>query len=306
MDEFLQMKKDIGKLKILEKKFQKLTSEIENKNKEVSTLLNQYEKEKKDVLHMQQESLTVFIQRITGRYDKKMEKELQEEIQAKFKYDAAKAELKEMQFENRELMKEILELKKLSNDFDLKVKKRRDELLNKSDEEGDLFRKLENEVSYYAEKLTEISNALTSIRRLLDTARSAINSLQKAESWATFDVWTKGGIITHAAKYSYIDDAQSKFDVLSSQLKTLKNDLSDFDDLLYGNLSGISSSQRAIDFWFDNIFTNLSVRSQIRDNSDTLRNLMGKLTKIENTLLEKQKEYEKQISSKESEQEKML
>lgn len=36
---------------------------------------------------------------------------------------------------------------------------------------------------------------------------------------------------------------------------------------------GINSTTRAVDYWFDNIFTDLNVRSTIRENQEKLRRL---------------------------------
>lgn len=306
MNLFLQMKKDIGRLNVLENKFRNQKFKLDKKEMEVRNLLDQYEKEKRDVLNMQEESLSLFLLRITGRFDKKMKKEMQEEIDAKMKFDAAKTDLELIREEYKTLISEILELKKVSNEYEMKVKAVRDELINSQDEKGNLFRILENQISIISRQLTEISKALSAAKKVVETSRSALESLQKAESWATYEVWMKGGIISHAAKYSHVDEAQSKFNVLSSQIKNLKSELSDVDGFLNENLSEISSSQRTVDFWFDNIFTNLSVRSKIRDNMDTLREIMGKVRNIESKLLERQKSIEREMETKESEQEEII
>jgi hypothetical protein len=44
--------------------------------------------------------------------------------------------------------------------------------------------------------------------------------------------------------------------------------------------SQIDSSTRAIDFWFDNIFTDMRVRDQIRGNKEQIRSLHGKINGV--------------------------
>jgi hypothetical protein len=60
------------------------------------------------------------------------------------------------------------------------------------------------------------------------------------------------------AKYYLIDSAVESFHRLSSQLRDLKAELNDVEGLTASRLIEISSSQRTVDFWFDNIFTGLS------------------------------------------------
>jgi hypothetical protein len=76
------------------------------------------------------------------------------------------------------------------------------------------------------------------------------------------------------AKYSHIDEAEQRFGVLSSQLRDLKSELADVDGMSVDGLSEISGVQRAVDFWFDNIFTDLSVRGQIKANAAEIDRLL--------------------------------
>lgn len=52
-------------------------------------------------------------------------------------------------------------------------------------------------------------------------------------------------------KYNHIDNAQTDFDILSSQLRELRKELMDIDFAVDFQLTGIDSTTRMIDFWFD-------------------------------------------------------
>ena len=103
--------------------------------------------------------------------------------------------------------------------------------------------------------------------------------LNSAHGWATYDVWTKGGIFSHIAKYDHVDNAQKEFNKLNYQLRALQR------NFLYehGQISRISRYRcynRAVDYWFDNIFTDLNVRSTIRENQEKLRRLERNIDNI--------------------------
>jgi hypothetical protein len=95
------------------------------------------------------------------------------------------------------------------------------------------------------------------------------------------------GIISHMVKYSHIDDAERNFHTLSSQLRSLKSELSDVKGLALPWLNQISSGQRMVDFWSDNIFTDLSVRSKVSENADKIRELFKNIKDVEKSLKSK-------------------
>jgi hypothetical protein len=67
---------------------------------------------------------------------------------------------------------------------------------------------------------------------------------------------------------------------LNSQLEDLQKELSDVNLSGVSSFSGIDSVTRTIDFWFDNIFTDLNVRSRIRNDNESLRSLREKINDV--------------------------
>jgi len=130
------------------------------------------------------------------------------------------------------------------------------------------------------QQLVETDEALKAAIGVTNTGERAAQHLGSAEKWATYDVWFKSGIISHMAKYDHIDNAESEFNRLDSQLKNLKKELKDVRMLDTPEISTISSSQRAVDFWFDNIFTDLNVRGKIRNDIEQLESLLSSIYKI--------------------------
>ena len=67
---------------------------------------------------------------------------------------------------------------------------------------------------------------------------------------------------------------------LNSQLEDLHKELQDLNLSGVASLDGIDSGTRTIDFWFDNIFTDLNVRERIRDDNDRVSGLFDKISGI--------------------------
>lgn len=305
--QLFELRDRVSALSTLEKRFESLKQSIQKTEKEVSNLLQQYERESKDVDQMQRESLSAFLFRLVGKYEDKLEKEQLEEINAKTAYDCAVAHLEHLIQEKDELESRITALRQDEKTYQCELETRRCELSSKlSEPDGVRYTELENERKAIISQITEIEEALKAANRAMSTADKIAKSLDSAEGWATFDSFTRGGIISHMAKYSHIDEAEQNFNVLSHNLQELKSELSDVKGLTVSGLSEISSGQRTIDFWFDNIFTDLSVRSQIKDNAEQINELIKNIYKAQAVLDAKRSELENKLDKNKQREEELL
>ena len=288
MKDLPEIRDNLGSIEPLENKISALNERLKCAETEVAFLLKKYENESYDVRKMQTEGFSSFILKTIGKYEGRLEKEKQEEIQAKINYDRALADLDEIKQEKQALEVRLSSLHSLALKYESELKKRRNQIQQRlSESKGQQYQKYENEIKDTISQITEVEEALHAANNVKLTAQSAVESLRSAESWSTAEIWLGGGIITHAYKYSHIDKAEDCFNRLSSQIETLRTELEDVRELFVSDFTHISSTQRAIDFWFDNIFTNWSVRSKVRENIDRVRLLQEQIYEIEEKLNEK-------------------
>lgn len=307
MEHLSELRDRVLMLPSLERRIAILQQELQKAEDEAVDLLRQYEQEQRGVEQIQKESLSSFILKAIGRYDDKLEEERREEINAKLAYDRVKSRCDSLIREKDELSSRISALRGEEQTYQMELTIRRRELANKfSKPEGTRYVELESERKTIVTQITEIKEALSAAARTKATARSALESLNSAEGWATFDAFTRGGIISHIAKYSHIDSAEQNFHTLSSQLRDLRTELSDVDGLTASGLNEISSCQRTVDFWFDNIFTDLSVRSQIKDNAEQISRLLGSINNAESALKRKLSEQELKFADNRHREEELL
>jgi len=305
--QILELRDRVLTLPALEKRLAALTQELQNANDEVSNLLRQYKRESLDVERMQQDSFSAFLLRLIGRYEDKLEQEQREEINAKIAYDRAAAHLDHLVREKDALASRISALRADEKAYQRELENRRHELSGKlSQPDGIRYAELEKERNAIISQMTEIEEALRAASRARSTAEKITNSLDSAQGWATYDAFTRGGIISHMAKYSHIDEAEANFNVLSHNLRELKSELSDVQGLTVSGLTEISSGQRTIDFWFDNIFTDLSVRGQIRDNAEQVAQLITSIRNAEAMLQAKLRELESALEKNRRSEEELL
>lgn len=291
-----EIKNNIAILPVLRERAEKLRTRIRDAEREVNTLLNKYKEECLDVEQLKNSSFSTFLLKAIGKYEGKLEKETQETITAKLEYDKACQHVDELRKELHDMEERIIALKDQEKTYESEIKKREQMLLSRMNTAvSEQYIKLEQERDFLQRQLIEMDEALHTANRAKNTAKNAMNHLDSAESWATYDVWFKSGVFSHMAKYDHIDQAESDFNRLSSQLKDLRKELSDININDAPGLASIDSSTRAVDFWFDNIFTDLRVRDRIRGNIDQVRSVYGNISRIISKIENKKREIHERL-----------
>lgn len=92
----------------------------------------------------------------------------------------------------------------------------------------------------------------------------AAELLGSAQSWSTWDVFGGGGLVTDLMKYGQVDRAQELLRRADEALQAFSRELA---DLHLDALRGVQADQmtRTFDVWFDNIFSDMAVRSRIQE-----------------------------------------
>jgi len=276
-----EMRNRLNILPVMKERSVKLHARITEAENEVKSLLAKYEAESMDVEQMKAEKLSVYILKLTGRYEGKLNKETEQMLAAKMEYDKASEKVKELRFQSKEADERLAALRQEEQVYEAELNKREEIIRNDVNSEASRkYRELEETQNLLSRQLIETKEALRAANRVISTADIAMEHLGSAEKWATYDMWTRGGILSHMAKYEHIDNAEEASYRLSSQMDDLKRELSDINIPETAGFSGIDSTTRAVDFWFDNIFTDLNVRSRIRDDSEQLRSTRNQIWEV--------------------------
>lgn len=303
----IEIKNRLAMLPGLIDRREKLQSKIYDAEIDVKDLLSRLEAETLDVEQLKKDSFSAFLFKLTGRYEGKLDKESQEALAAKNEYDKATEWVKNLKAEYFELGRKITELRNDEELYKTELVKREEAIQqNTTGEVYDEYKRIEGECEEFSKQLVETDEAISAANSVRATCESALDSLESAEDWATYDVWGKGGILSHMAKYDNIDDAQECFNRLSYQLKDLQAELKDVNLLDISDITIIDSTTRTFDFWFDNIFTDLSVRNKIREDIDMVNSLDSHMGDIIDTLKENRLEITKRLRELEMQKNELL
>lgn len=302
-----EIRNNLSTLPVLQERLERLSQQIHTAEGTVTALKRKYEAESQDVEQLMGESFTAKLLRLVGRYEGRLTKESQEELLAKIEYDKSCDRAAQLRTERDELSSRITLLNQDRQGYEAELNQRREEIeKDKNAETYARFNEMEEQFNALARQIAESDEALRAASRVVSTAENALEELESAESWATYDVWSRGGLLSHIAKYDRIDQAQSSLNGLDSQIKDLMRELSDVNLQESIGFTAIDSTTRAVDFWFDNIFTDLNVRSVIQDNQEQLRALCGKINSITSKLVRNEDEIHSRMNQLERSREDLL
>ena len=120
------------------------------------------------------------------------------------------------------------------------------------------------------EALAAGDRAMASLARLLEVLGSARN-------WGTFDILSDS-MLASWAKRERLDEARGIAGAAQAELTVLARELGDVGIALDSELASLADHHRFIDVWFDNIFSDLSVQSRIRDAVDTTQRTLAQVS----------------------------
>jgi hypothetical protein len=248
-------------------------------------LYNRLIKEKIDVEKLESLSLSGFLHAITGRKLEKLEKEKEEYLAAKIKYDAVTAELESLLDEISNIKARIDQIGDPAAEYDMLIKEKERILANTS---GSLTNKLDQIIEQESRLVSdnkEIDEAIKAGEALSYALGRVQDSLRSAGNWGTWDI-LGGGMVSTMIKHSKIDDAQREINNARSLINRFHRELQDIGENMILNIE-IGSFLTFADYLFDGLFVDLAVQSKIRKAQNKVDITMHKVSIVLKDLREK-------------------
>jgi hypothetical protein len=133
--------------------------------------------------------------------------------------------------------------------------------------------------------------------RAAHTALSdALDVIRSAASWSTWDAFGGGGLLTDLVKYNRLEEAQRLVRVANDAMAHLATELADV------GVAGVEGVEidglvRTFDVWFDNIFSDMSVRARIHEARERLESALATVERIAGDLVAAQREIEREVAA---------
>lgn len=247
-----------------------------------------FAKESDDVEKLQEESLSTFLKRLVGNYDKRLDKEKQEQLTAKMELDLSLA----LALESREALDAV---QTAVNETSSQLQRLK-ETLYQSDP---LFRERitaeETKRAQLKQELIEIEEALAAGESVLDAIDFALDDLDSADSYSTWDMFTDSSLLFDMMKYDKIDKAEAKMSQLEQQLEHYSKELTDLSMDTFLSYEKFSGMSKTFDIFFDNLFSDWDTKSKIGRNIELLEKLGRNIEELQTKLKNNQAAIQKQL-----------
>lgn len=281
------------------KKMDETKRMLESARYELKKLEGIVEKEQLDVEKMNQLSLKTLFYKCLGAHDKQIEKEEEEALAAVLKYESCKRSVDELTDRLSQLTKKHYEMSKVQDKLEALREEKRKVIESSNMPEHAKIQQLENEIDLIKREIKEIKEAITPGNMAIHALSEAIELLDDAGDWGTWDL-LGGGLIVDMMKHDKIDKA--KLAILNAQtyVQRLQVELQDVNMSLEGSIQ-ITQGAVLADFFFDGLIADWYMQSKISQSRDNVVETYGKIRKVVGTLSTSLDQKEKDLEVKEAE-----
>lgn len=292
-DDLFALQQKVAKKPLLESKLYELHTQRRQYDNQVISLLVAFRKEQEDVEKLEGRSLTNYFYQVIGKLDDKLDQERKEAYAAKVKLDAAERELAGIESDIKEIQEQITDVLVAEARYKDALELKRRQLKDSGTQVADQILSMEERIASLQAQEQEIKEAISAGFSARSTADRILSELEDADGWNTWDILGGGGIITHMAKYSHLDEAQDLVQQLQSQLRRFKTELADIQ--ISANMQvNIDGFLRFADYFFDGLFADWAVGDKISQSLSSVSNTKSEI----NRMLDKLNDMERAVDQK--------
>ena len=235
------------------------------------------EKENRDLEKLRHDSFSNTLLKLFGNFDRRYDKEYREIIGAKVEFDKAYA----MKIAAARRVKEV--------EADIEEKKLR---LRKHPDMNQVVSERQQQILAIQHEWRETNEAEQAGLAVLEALSDIISGLDAADAISTWDLITDSSLILDFLKNDKLDAAEASLLHLEQTVYTFARELRDLDFVFESDLETISSTQRALDIFFDNLFSDWGTKAIIEKNIENLKKLQDSTEDVMESLAAKKRELE--------------
>ena len=278
-DALHQLQQKAAGKKQLEAKLHELQSQRREYDREVISLRVAFRLEQEDVEKLEGRSLANYFFQVVGKLDEKLNKERKEAYAAKVKLDAAERELAGIESDISDIQSQLSEIRVAEAQYKEALEKKRAMLKESGTVAADQILDIEQKITAMEAQKREIKEAISAGYSARGTADRILSELESADGWNTWDMLGGGGIITHMAKHSHLDEAQDLVSELQSKLRRFKTELADIQ--ITANMQvNVDGFLRFADYFFDGLFADWAVGDKISQSQSSVSATKSQISRM--------------------------
>ena len=176
----------------------------------------------------------------------------------------------------------------------LELKRR--QLKDSGTQVADQILSMEERIAALQAQKQEIKEAISAGYSARGTADRILSELEDADGWNTWDILGGGGIITHMAKHSHLDEAQDLVSELQSKLRRFKTELADIQ--ITANMQvNIEGFLRFADYFFDGLFADWADGDKINQSINSVSSTKSQISRTLDMLNSMEQTADRSIES---------
>ncbi|MGI6154242.1 MAG: hypothetical protein ACOYJB_10540 [Christensenellaceae bacterium] len=290
----------------LEKDLVQIRESLAAEQEKYANLSIQLHKEGRDVKKLEGLSLYGLFLTILGSKEEQLEKERQEYLAAKLRYDECRSEINSLKGKVQETIKQLALLEGLEANYRELLAEKETIILSSQCSQAQLLLDLSEELGELKANQKELQEAIDAGNHALVQLQKVQDSLGSAQAWGVWDI-LGGGLIATTVKHSRIDEARQHAHKAQQALHWFIRELKDVKPHLQTDINiDIGGFATFADYFFDGLIVDWIVQSRINETLDnvknmindlskTLRNLQQELRVVDNRLAEGYKKRQKII-----------
>ena len=277
-DDLFALQQKVAQKPLLESKLYELHTQRRQYDNQVISLRVASRKEQEDVEKLEGRSLANYFYQVIGKLDDKLDQERKEAYAAKVKLDAAERELAGIESDIKEIQEQITDVLVAEARYKDALELKRRQLKDSGTQVADQILSMEERIAALQAQKQEIKEAISAGYSARSTADRILSELEDADGWNTWDMFGGGGIITHMAKHSHLDEAQDLVSDLQSKLRRFKTELADIQ--ITANMQvNVDGFLRFADYFFDGLFADWAVGDKINQSMNSVSSTKSQISR---------------------------
>lgn len=278
--------------------------ELETIEKTVSGLRDQFKAEKKDVDKLEHLSLANLFASISGKKEEKLSQEKKELIAAEHKLKEAEKTKREIELAMLELENMLQSFRNLEKDYEQLLLEKEAMIKRSNSPFAAKIFELSEQEGMLKSYITELDEAIDTGARVKRVLSDAIESLEEAEGWGTWDV-LGGGTMSDFFKHQEIDQAEEYLHQAQTYMRYFQKELLDIENIELLEIN-ISEMLKFADFFFDGFIVDLMVKEKINQSLTRTQENYDEVTEILLKLEEQRTEKAKELEGIEKEKQEFV
>lgn len=248
----------------------------------LNRLSAELEKDNPEVLKIKSSNITSLFYAVLGTKEERFDKEKQELLKAKLKYDQAKNNVDYLVNETKKIVDKLAKIDGCNAEYEELIDEKL-RTINVEDEEAiKELKKLIKRKESMSANIIEINEAICYGERALDAIENSIKALDDVEGWGIPHIVADE---TRAVENSSIDHARKYAEQAQRMLEKFKKELSDI-IMITGTEIAVGPFEAFADYFFDSMIFDWLVQTEMGKTLDTTKNMKNQLDKAMSKLYE--------------------